>query len=382
MQLVHLVYLEKQFFFSLPLVSTTRYRYQLLPYKGPASRRSCPDCGSTHRRTLVPYVDTNTQEVLPLEYGRCNREEACGYHRSPYHIEADGLSYKDRLYQQNREAYTMTPAPARPRGRTALEHRTTLAPAPTIPAHLLEQSMSQYERNRFAHLLQDHFGATLAADLLQRFQIGTSAHFKGACVFWLVDELQRVRGGQVVQFDPDGHTAKVRQPDGSVLRRTSWVHTALSTRYRRLGQPQPAWLTAYIEQAAKSPCLFGLTQLATTPLDKPVAIVEAPKTAVLCTPYFPAFTWLAVGALSYLNPARLEPLRGRSIVLFPDASESGRAYAEWSTRAQELRRKGFQVEVSDILERNATLEQKQQGVDLADLLLGQWAGYPPEWDSQ
>lgn len=355
------------------------YRYQLRPYAGPASRATCPQC--EQRRTLAPYLDTRTGELLPAEYGRCNREQACGYHRSPYHIEADGLSYKERLYQQSLPADRVASVRPSTRGRTALAHRTPGPPMPTLPAELLEQSMRHYEHNRFARLLTRHFGAVVAEDLLLRFQIGSSTLWKGACVFWLVDELQQVRGGQVVQFDAEGHTVKVTQPDGSVKRRTSWVHSALTLRYKHRQQEPPAWLTAYAEHSSKSPCLFGLPQLVTAPPSQPVAIVEAPKTAVLCTPYFPAFTWLAVGALSYLNAARLEPLRGRSIVLFPDASEHGRAFAEWSARAEELRRLGFQVEVSDVLERDTTPEQQRQGLDLADLLLGQWAGYPPNWDT-
>lgn len=359
--------------------SLTTYRYQLRPYSGPASRGHCPSCGDKHRRTFVPYLDTRTGEPLPAEYGRCNREEACGYHRSPYQVEADGLSYKERLYQQSRpDSTTVLPIT---RGRTAQQVQPPRPTLPALPAHLLEQSMGCYEHNRFARLLYQHFGAAVADDLLLRFQIGTSTHWKGACVFWLVDEQQRVRGGQVVQFDAEGHTVKVAQPDGTVRRRTGWVHTALATRYKNREQALPDWLAMYIEHASKSPCLFGLAQLLTAPADKPVAIVEAPKTAVLCTPYFPGFTWLAVGALSYLNATRLEPLRGRSIVLFPDASTSGHAYAEWSTRAEELRRLGFRVEVSDVLEQQATSEQKQQGIDLADLLLTAWAGYPPSWDA-
>ncbi|KUG09389.1 DUF6371 domain-containing protein [Solirubrum puertoriconensis] len=354
------------------------YRYQLRPYGGPATRLDCPNCGG--KRTLAPYIDRRTNEALPAEYGRCNREEKCGYHRSPYHIEADGLSYKERVHQEHRAANHLSPVATLTRGRNALKPAAPAAKPSTLPAHLLEQSMGQYERNRFARLLQSHFGAGVAAELLLRFQIGTSAYWNGACVFWLVDEQQRVRGGQVVQFDEEGHTVKAVAADGSVRRRTSWVHTALSAHYQRKSQPLPGWLTDYIEAGSKSPCLFGLPQLTTAPLDMPVAIVEAPKTAVLCTPYFPGFTWLAVGALSYLNDSRLTPLRGRGIVLFPDASENGRAYQEWSAAAEKLRRQGFKIEVSDLLEKGATEEQKQQGIDLADLLLTQWEGFPPSWN--
>ncbi|TYZ10590.1 hypothetical protein FY528_09005 [Hymenobacter lutimineralis] len=358
--------------------SYTPYRYQLKPYSGPASRGQCPSCGPHgHRRTFVPYVDTRTGELLPAEYGRCNREEACGYHQSPYQVEAGGLNYKDRLYQQSRSIQLVDmPRKVYARGPG---QSPQLASSYTLPAELLEQSMRGYKRNRLASLLQQHFGASVATDLLKRFQIGTSDYWPGACVFWQVDTYQRVRGGQVVQFDAEGHTVKTTT-GGETKRRTSWVHTALIAHYTRRGQQPPAWLSEYQEKAPKSPCLFGLSQLVNTPATHPLAIVESPKTAVLCTPYFPSFTWLAVGSLSYLNAGRLGPLLGRSIVLFPDASESGRAFTEWSRRAEELRRQGFRVEVSDLLEQHATAEQKLAGIDLADLLLEQWPGYPPSWD--
>lgn len=169
-------------------MSASTYRYQLRPYTGLASRGTCPECGQ--RRVLVPYVDTRTQELLPTEYGRCNREATCGYHRSPYHIEADGLSYKERLYQQERTAVGGVVTQPPTRGRTATGLLPDRPPLATLPAELLERSMSQYGRNRLARLLQQHFGESVAKDLLLRFQIGTSAHWKGACVFWLVDELQ------------------------------------------------------------------------------------------------------------------------------------------------------------------------------------------------
>ena len=111
-----------------------------------------------------------------------------------------------------------------------------------------------------------------------------------------------------------------------------------------------------------------------------MAVVEAPKTAVLCTPYFPQFTWLAVGALSYLNAERLAPLRGRNVVLFPDLSTGGKVFNEWNRKAGELNRHGLNVATSNYLETQATDEQRAAGYDLADYLLEGWNGYPPDWD--
>lgn len=103
---------------------------------------------------------------------------------------------------------------------------------------------------------------------------------------------------------------------------------------------------------------------------------------MICTAYFPTFTWLAVGSLTNLTRERLQPVRGHFITLYPDAAADGSAYQAWDKKATILRGEGFEIQVSDILEHRATAEQKAAGIDLADLLLDQWEGYPPSWDAK
>lgn len=356
-------------------------RYQLAPYKGPATRTTCPACGKA--KAFVPYLDTRTGEALPEPYGRCNREANCGHHLSPYHAGPSGVSYAEDVYQR-RLSFAPLRAENEPQNKVSGFHSVRSGnrkPILSIPDEVFATSLGHYDCNEFARLLRRHFGMGVADELLARFQIGTSsALWPGATVFWFVDEQGRKRGGQVVLFDEDGHTARQVRPDGEVKRCTSWVHTALAIRCQRQHVAAPEWLATYAAHAEKSPCLFGLSQLRNAPATQPVAVVEAPKTAVLCTPYFPRFTWLAVGALSYLNAERLTPLRGRNVVLFPDLSVGGKVFAEWSRRAEQLRREGFRLTVSDYLEQRATDEQRQAGADLADYLLEGWDGYPPAWD--
>ena len=38
------------------------------------------------------------------------------------------------------------------------------------------------------------------------------------------------------------------------------------------------------------------------------------------------------------------------------------------------------VRVSDELEKPATDDERRAGFDLADVLLKEWPGYPPNWD--
>ena len=80
----------------------------------------------------------------------------------------------------------------------------------------------------------------------------------------------------------------------------------------------------------------------------------------------PAFTWLACGSLTGLNPQKCAILQGRQVILFPDAN----GYQQWQTKARELRKAlpGTTIVVSQTLEVLATLEQREQGVDLADVL--------------
>lgn len=354
----------------------TDHRFTLEPYRGPATRYTCPQCGKP--RCFARYVDTRNDELLPEAYGRCNREDRCGYQLGPYDRSHTGVSYADEVYERENKqrAYQHTAKAAPHRSMPWPQQPTPRNPIHNFPDEVFQGSLTHYERNQFTRLLADRFGAGEARDLIDRFRIGTSSYWPGATVFWLIDEQNRVRSGQVVLFESDGHTAKRAGYDGSLKRCTSWVHSALTRRYQHQQKPLPDWLSRYNEQADKAPCLFGLNQLESAPADKPCAITEAPKTAVFCSGYFPDFVWLAVLGKSYLNAERLAPLRGRHIVLFPDLG----AFTDWQQRAEQLTAKGFSVVVSDYLEQMAVESEKAKGLDLADYLLEQWAGYPPSWD--
>jgi hypothetical protein len=400
------------------------FRYQL-PKK--AIKSDCPSCGPKHHKTLSRYIDTQTGEPLPEMYGRCDRESNCGYHLNPYHKGESGTSYFEemkaqtqvgpipkswftfaarqkhagvlkqdiiahllqlkgaRLEQAERvadflfEKSSTFNRPIEPKKSISTAQASQLC---TIPEDVFKLSLDHYERNQFAQLLSRHFGNIVADELLKRFNIGTSGRWPGACVFWYIDEWHRIRGGQIKLFDDTFHTVKYVIKAGEKRSRTTWVHSSYARRCDELNKPYPAWLTAYLDEendVQKSPCLFGLPQLLNADISQPIAIVEAPKTAVICTPYFPGFIWMAVGALSYLNTERLAPLRGRRIVLYPDLSKDGSAFDRWNRVAGELLAQGFDITVSTYLEDNATDDERVAGADLADFLLEQWQDYSSQW---
>lgn len=334
---------------------STTFRYTLQSYAGPASRYTCPACGKPGRFTR--YLDTDSGELLPDAYGRCDRQDQCGYFRSPYHDEKAGEAVLP----------SGDPVPMR-RPKVRLTPPTVL----TIPADVVTASLHprHYPGNALAQLLRTHFGWGVADELHRRFRLGTSAYWPGACVFWLFDEQDRARGGQVVLYDASGHTVKMP------FRHTRWAHTALAHTHRQSGTPLPAWLADYAAHGQKSPCLFGLPQLDTAAPGQRVIVVESAKTAMVATPHFPEFVWLATMGKDYLTEERMRPLKNRPVYLLPDAG----AFDAWKQKAEKLSSQGYSVKMLDWMERVATAEERTTGLDLADVLLREWPGYPPGWD--
>jgi hypothetical protein len=124
--------------------------------------------------------------------------------------------------------------------------------------------------------------------------------------------------------------------------------------------------------------LFGEHLLSKYPYN-PVALVEAPKTAIYGTLYFgfpeqpTNLLWLAVYNLSSLNLNKCKALKGRNVYLFPDLSKDGKAFELWSNKAAEIQKRlqGTYFHVSDLLEQLAPQQDKEQGKDIADYLIKQ-----------
>jgi hypothetical protein len=209
-------------------------------------------------------------------------------------------------------------------------------------------SFRHYVDNNFARYLLELFGMAVAKELMKRYLIGTSDKWKGASIFWQLDGKENVRSGKIMLYDR--HTGKrVKEPYNHI----AWVY-ALKDDHGR-----PVYPSFHLKQ-----CFFGEHLLTLEP-DKEVAIVESEKTAIIASAFMPRFIWLATGSKDGLNKDKCKVLQDRLVHLYPDLG----AYDDWRMKGDKLLRR---FTISDVFERNATEEQKREGWDLADWLVGKF----------
>jgi hypothetical protein len=204
---------------------------------------------------------------------------------------------------------------------------------------------------------------------VQLYKLGTVAngYRTGAITFPYIDINGNIRAVQVKQFDEQNHTTG-----------TDFLHSIIEKHHTRNNTPLPDWLQAYIHQEKRVSCLFGEHLLSKYP-QNPVALVEAPKTAVYGTLYFGApetpngLIWLAVYNKSSFSFDKLKALKGRFVYVFPDLSKDRQTFNEWQSKAKdfESRLSGTRFIFSDLLEQLAPDRDKENGNDLADYLIKQ-----------
>ena len=120
-----------------------------------------------------------------------------------------------------------------------------------------------------------------------------------------------------------------------------------------------------------SQCLFGL-HLTQEEKISIIALVESEKTACIMSVIFPDFLWLSCGAKGEFKLTKLEPIKHRKIIAYPDCEiqkNGSTTYQEWKRKATEFNRLGFDIYVSDLLEKEANSAQKTYGIDIADFFM-------------
>lgn len=346
---------------------TTEHRYILASNKFP--KPDCPYCGA--KKHWQRYIDIETGEVLSGQYGLCDNANKCGQGLNPY---TDG--YAKIIMEQEKGITGITKITLQKQKYFCTQTNSQPTPEPIyFDFGTFKQTLEpeRYEKNTFIQNLfyraQFPFEVDEVKKVIQSYRLGTvvNGYRAGAITFPFIDVKGNVRAIQVKQFDGANHTTG-----------TDFLHSIIEKHHTRSNKPLPEWLAAYIKQDTLISCLFGSHLLSKYP-NNPVALVEAPKTAIYGTLYFqnsnmPIYKdciWLAAGAKAYLNFEKAKILHGRIVYVMPDLSKDGSTFKEWETKAKdyENRLPGTRFILDDLLEKYATPEQREKGADIADILI-------------
>ena len=260
----------------------------------------CPSCG---QKKFVPYVDENNNIVDVEKWGRCERKDSCGYCEYP--------KIKGNEWKPQRE-----PKPY-------------IAPKPTeyVSQEIVESTFNHFRQNVFFQYLIKTFGGQAAMELQSKYNIGTAS--RGGTIFWQQDKSGKFRTAKVMYYKTDGHRDKDK---------FSWfVHKKIR------------------EDFNFQQCFFGL-HLTTS--EKPIALCESEKTAVMMSVYEPDYTWIASGGSEMLSDIRLAELP-RLDKVFADNGQ----FEKWAKATRNFAGRQMDVTVDQAVESGLI----EKGSDILDL---------------
>lgn len=274
------------------------YRYSLM--KG-SKKFMCPGCG--RKSVFVPYVDEANHIVDVEKYGRCERINSCGYIRYP-DMKPNEWIRKEPIYIHPK-------------------------PIDFVSEKIVEKTFNNFKENVFFQYLIKTFGKEIAFELQSHYNIGTTKN--GGTIFWQQDRKNRFRTGKVINYKLDGHRDKEKP---------SWfVHRKIK------------------EDFNYQQCFFGLHLVS---VEKPIALCESEKTAIMMSVYEPDFTWVASGGSEMLNIQRLSELP-RLDKVFADNGQ----FEKWAKATRNF--DGRQMDVS--VDKAVSDGFLEKGSDILDLYM-------------
>lgn len=202
---------------------------------------------------------------------------------------------------------------------------------------LVSEAGRNFDNNNFISYLISKFDKEKVKVAILRYLIGTSKTWKGATVFWQIDDKNNVRNGKIMLYGPE--TGKRSKNHFNTVR------SLLNLREdgHKLRQ-----------------CLFGLHLLNETN-NRTIGVVESEKTAIIMSLVFEGYTWMATGGKGNFNYNMLNDIKAFKIVAFPDMD----AIDEWKETALKLSKYGFDIEIDDTIK---TI-MADKNADLADVFM-------------
>jgi hypothetical protein len=297
-------------------------------------------------------LDGNTSQPIHPTVGKCNREIKCGYHYPPRDYFADHPELRSNKYNKYKTNLSNTQISFHNSNRPSKKHcnpkpKLYLAVPPKmdlIPRKYVKESVSA--NSNFVRFLCKHFPRENVKKAIENYALGATKN--GSVIFWQIDIKGNVRTGKIMQYNT-GTGKRIKHKSGAI----NWVHNILKRSDRN-------YTNYNLNQ-----CYFGEHLLKFYP-NKPIAIVEAEKTAVIGSIIFDNYNWLAAGNLNGLNVEKSRVLQNKYVVLYPDAG----CYERWAKKSMQIKSEVLcKIETSSLIENHATTDQTKDGYDIADYII-------------
>lgn len=301
-------------------------------------RRNCPKCG---RKSFALYIGDEGGYIAE-NVGYCSHKISCKYNYPPRQYNADNRRGKTQGTKDSN-----SPVCFSSNGLGMPPNHLESAPTDYIPVDLFLPTLDNYERNAFFLFLKGLFPGDfgVVTKVVKSYFVGTQPNYYGSYTcFPYIDTRLRIERGKLIRFGSE---------NGKRLKGDFDTHSLSS-------------LLKIKKDFKYGNCFFG-EHLLLDEVDKPVAVVESEKSAIIARICIPDHLWLACGSLGSLNSERLKRLEGREIILYPD----GNGFDQWSEVALKANRAGLSVSISTQIEKFGSETEKKQGDDLVDYFIEQ-----------
>lgn len=240
----------------------------------------CPSC--EQNSCFVKYRNTSTGRYLEGDYGRCDRENHCGYHKRPENnkiinnkldIEEEYLSIHDCDFIPDGFYETM---------------RKNTYKAENV---LLRQLVKMFGKKR-------------VLEIFNKYKLGT--WHDGATTFPYIS--YGLHTAKIIWYGNDLH--RIKEGRGSY---PQWLHNC---RYKDKNDQVHT-----IEFEGRRPIPFFGHHLLMEDFDKEntfICIVEAEKTAIIMSILYPQYIWIATGGLRNLTKRKFTFFQRTKILVFAD----------------------------------------------------------------
>lgn len=237
------------------------YRYSL---DKSSKKFTCPNCG---KKTFVKYVDNESGSYLDGDFGRCDRENNCNYHKTP-----------------KGEIQSTIQAPSQK------ERSVIVFPNGEVSPFFKDLSSPFHSYCRSLGITDEH---------LAKWYVGTTGKYTS---FGLLNGVGTIINSKQMPYGANGSRLKGEDHKTFYLGRKWPIRLDDDERYDK--------------------CLYGLHLYNK---EQKTVIVESEKTAVLGSFFYSSYNWLATGGNSGVTPEKMDAILGakEKIIYLSDNDKAG-----------------------------------------------------------